>query len=53
MPNQRSGSSLGVFLKAFQAERIDCILIGAMAAVEQGAPLTTIDYDFWVNLGCE
>jgi hypothetical protein len=22
-----------------------------MAAIEQGAPLTTIDYDFWVRLG--
>lgn len=50
MPNQHSDSPLGAFLKALREERIDCILIGAMAAVEQGAPLTTIDYDFWVNL---
>ena len=50
MPNQPSISPLGAFLKALKGEEIRCILIGMMAAVQQGAPLTTIDYDFWVDL---
>jgi hypothetical protein len=50
MPLQPQDSPLGAFLKALQAEGIDCILIGAMAAIEQGAPLMTVDYDFWVRL---
>lgn len=50
MPNQPSNSPLGAFLKALREEKINCILIGMMAAVEQGAPLMTIDYDFWVQL---
>jgi len=31
----------------------DCpylFVIGMMAAVEQGSPCSTIDYDFWVDL---
>ena len=50
MPFQSQDSSLGAFLKALRQEGIDCILIGAMAAIEQGAPLMTVDYDFWVQL---
>ena len=50
MPLQPQDSPLGAFLKALRADRIDCILIGAMAAIEQGAPLMTVDYDFWVRL---
>ena len=50
MPHKRPVSPLGAFLKALREEDIPCILIGAMAAIEQGAPLMTIDYDFWVNL---
>jgi hypothetical protein len=50
MSHQSHVSSLGAFLKALREEQIDCILIGMMAAVEQGAPLTTLDYDLWVNL---
>jgi hypothetical protein len=50
MPNQPPDRPLGAFLQALKKEKIDCILIGMMAAVEQGAPLSTIDYDFWVNL---
>ena len=50
MPTQPSISPLGAFLKALDEEEIRCILIGMMAAVQQGAPLTTIDYDFWVDL---
>lgn len=50
MPLQSQDSPLGAFLKALRAEGIDCILIGAMAAIEQGAPLMTVDYDFWVRL---
>jgi hypothetical protein len=50
MPNQPAISALGAFLKALDAEKIPCILIGMMAAIEQGAPLMTVDYDFWVNL---
>lgn len=50
MPPQPSNRPLGAFLKALAAEKIDCILIGMMAAIEQGAPLMTIDYDFWVDL---
>ena len=50
MPNKSSNSPLGAFLKALHKEKIDCILIGMMAAVEQGAPLSTVDYDFWIDL---
>lgn len=50
MPTQPSSSALGAFLQALNEEKIPCILIGMMAAVEQGAPLTTIDYDLWVKL---
>jgi hypothetical protein len=50
MPRQPKSSPLRAFLKALHAEGIDFILIGAMAAIEQGAPLMTIDYDFWVDL---
>ena len=50
MPLQSQDSPLGAFLKALREEKIDCILIGAMAAIEQGAPLMTVDYDFWVRL---
>ena len=50
MPLQPQDSPLGAFLKALREADIDCILIGAMAAVEQGAPLMTVDYDFWVRL---
>jgi|SRR6266446_1662968 len=50
MPLQPQDSPLGAFLKALREEKIDCILIGAMAAIQQGAPLMTVDYDFWVRL---
>ena len=50
MPLQPQDSPLGAFLKALQEEGIDFILIGAMAAIRQGAPLMTVDYDFWVRL---
>lgn len=50
MPLQSENSALGAFLAALDEEGIDCILIGAMAAIEQGAPLMTVDYDFWVRL---
>lgn len=50
MPLQPQDSPLGALLKALQREGIDCILIGAMAAIEQGAPLMTVDYDLWVRL---
>jgi hypothetical protein len=50
MPLQSQDSPLGAFLTALREEKIDCILIGAMAAIAQGAPLMTVDYDFWVRL---
>jgi len=50
MPLEPSIRPLGAFLKALRQEKIDCILIGMMAAIEQGAPLMTVDYDFWVRL---
>ena len=50
MPFQPQDSPLGAFLKALREEKIDCLLIGAMAAIQQGAPLMTVDFDFWVNL---
>ena len=50
MPFEPSIRPLGAFLKALQQEGIDCILIGAMAAIQQGAPLMTVDYDLWVRL---
>jgi hypothetical protein len=50
MSDQLRDREVGAFLKALRKERIDCVLIGAMAAVYQGAPCTTIDFDFWVKL---
>jgi hypothetical protein len=50
MPNQSPLSPLGEFLQALDQQKIPSILIGMMAAVEQGAPLATLDYDFWVDL---
>ena len=50
MPLQPQDSPLGAFLTALHADEIEFILIGAMAAIEQGAPLMTVDYDFWVDL---
>jgi hypothetical protein len=50
MPLQPQDSPLGDFLAALREEGIACILIGAMAAIRQGAPLMTVDYDFWVLL---
>lgn len=50
MSPQSSISPLGAFLAALRAEQIECILIGSMAAIQQGAPLMTIDFDFWVRL---
>lgn len=50
MPVQPKNSPLGAFLTALREEGIDCILIGAMAAIRQGAPLMTVDYDLWIRL---
>ena len=50
MPNQPPFSALGEFIQALDQEKIPSILIGMMAAVEQGAPLSTLDYDFWLDL---
>lgn len=50
MPNQPPVSPFVEFLQALEAEGVRSILIGMMAAVEQGAPCSTIDYDFWVDL---
>ncbi len=50
MPDQHSDSPLGAFLAALREAQIRCILIGGMAAVRQGVPITTIDYDLWVRL---
>lgn len=50
MAHQPPISPLGAFLKALKQDQINCILIGSMAAIEQGAPISTIDYDFGVKL---
>ncbi len=50
MPSQPTDSALRAFLEALREEGIKHILIGAMAAIRQGAPLMTVDYDFWVQL---
>jgi hypothetical protein len=50
MPNQPPVSPFVEFLQALEKEGVRSILIGMMAAVEQGAPCSTIDYDFWVDL---
>lgn len=50
MPHQPPVSPFVEFLQALEADGIKAILIGMMAAVEQGAPCSTIDYDFWVDL---
>lgn len=49
MSAQPPDSALGAFLAALRETQVDCILIGSMAAIRQGAPLMTIDYDFWVR----
>ena len=50
MSNRHGISPLGAFIKALKEEGIPCILIGMTAALRQGAPLRTVDYDFWVRL---
>ena len=50
MPAKPPDSPLGAFLASLREAQIECILIGAMAAIRQGAPLMTVDYDFWVKL---
>ncbi len=50
MPNQPPVSPFVEFLQALETGGIQAILIGMMAAVAQGAPCSTIDYDFWVDL---
>ena len=50
MPDSSAISPLGTFLKALNEEKIRFILIGMMAAIRQGAPLMTIDYDLWIDL---
>ena len=50
MPAKPPDSPLGAFIAALREAKIDCILIGSMAAIRQGAPLMTINYDFWVRL---
>jgi hypothetical protein len=50
MQLESQDSPLGAFLKVLREEKIEFILIGAMAAIEQGAPLMTVNYDFWVKL---
>jgi hypothetical protein len=50
MPLQSQDSPLGAFLAALHEQEIRFMLIGAMAAIEQGAPLMTVDFDFWVQL---
>jgi hypothetical protein len=46
MPAKPPDSPLGAFIAALREAKIDCLLIGSMAAIRQGAPLMTIDYDF-------
>jgi hypothetical protein len=46
MPTQFPDSALGAFVAAIREEDIPSILIGSMAAIQQGAPLMTIDDDF-------
>jgi len=50
MPNKSKDSPLACFLKGLKAEKIEFILIGMMAAVQQGAPVSTIDFDLWLKL---
>lgn len=50
MPHRTSQRPLGDFLQALREEKTDCILIGRMVAVHQGAPLMTPDYGFCLRL---
>ena len=50
MSHRTGQRSLGDLLQTLREEKIDCILIGMMAAIHQGAPLMTLDYDFWLRL---
>jgi hypothetical protein len=42
MPSKPSNRPLGTFLASLREAKIDCILIGAMAAIREGAPLMTV-----------
>jgi hypothetical protein len=50
MPALPSDRPLGAFLEELERQDIPCILIGAMAAILQGAPLMTVDFGFWLRL---
>lgn len=43
--NKASSADLGALLDALMASGVEFILVGALAAVAQGAPITTLDLD--------
>jgi hypothetical protein len=47
---ERELHPLTPFFRALQAEKIPFLIIGMSAAIMQGAPGSTLDYDIWINL---
>ena len=37
------------FLRQMHRRKIKCLLIGRWAVAQHGAPVVTVDYDFWVD----
>ncbi len=50
LADERDVHPLTPLFRALQAEKIPFLIIGMNAAIMQGAPGSTLDYDIWVNL---
>lgn len=48
--DEREVHPLTPLFRALQAEKIPFLIIGMSAAILQGAPGSTLDYDIWINL---
>lgn len=50
MVDEREVHPLTPLFRALQAEKIPFLIVGMSAAILQGAPGSTLDYDIWINL---
>jgi hypothetical protein len=50
LADERTVHPLTPLFRALQAEKIPFLIIGMSAAILQGAPGSTLDYDIWINL---